>query len=232
MVQHFKRMSTSEVDVHLSGRPSRSSTTDVNINRRTTKGMRNGRRRRLFRMNTFHNWIYILFMRYVCTEFKSLPFCLKWSRRRGGVKFSTDILQQYEARGDFMRLLLVKRVETKQQSALCKKNYYPENRKLEQIKLEEQASCFLNLLRFGELIFCSYRSNNEHRIYLTYLQNIREARGIKYLNYSRSRTIFFTMTTLPQRRQAPPSAYSTHPHHTPNNNCNDFVAKLLPWPPP
>jgi len=81
-----------------------------------------------------------------------------------------------------MKLLLVIRVEIKQQSSLCKKNYHPENQKLEQIKLEEQASYFLNLLRFCELLFCFYRSKSEQRIYLTSLQGIREVRGIKYLN--------------------------------------------------
>jgi len=36
--------------------------------------------------------------------------------KQSRLNFSTGILQQYEARDDFMKLLLVIRVETKQQS--------------------------------------------------------------------------------------------------------------------
>jgi hypothetical protein len=55
------------------------------------------------------------------------PFLLE--EKQSELKFSTGILQQYEARGDFVKLLLVKRVETKQQSSLCKKNYHHQNQK-------------------------------------------------------------------------------------------------------
>jgi hypothetical protein len=54
---------------------------------------------------------------------------LLFEKKQSGPNFSTGILQQYEARGDFMKLLLVMGFETKRQSSLCKKNDHPENQK-------------------------------------------------------------------------------------------------------
>jgi len=62
---------------------------------------------------------------------------------------------------------------------------------------------------------------------VTYLQSIKEVRGIKYPNYSSSRTISSRQRS---RKDDSLRLAVTRPNLTTpqTNNCSDFAAKLLP----